>query len=250
MHDTRVAAAFALFLALTALAASGGLDQAHESHNHSLYLATNNPFAQTVTCGTNGYLLSVELYLVNSGAAAGDVAVNIVQAPGGVPNRTNVAAAVITQDRLVTGWNTVTYASPPVYASGMVFGIEVAGIASSTTQHVWRCETNHLVDPYPAGQAWLWKGTFYQPLSNAYERAQYYDFTFRTHMLESVPAIEVLRENGWLTWSGALSNAHYRLEWAPEIGDWRTNWAAFQDILATGDSVTVRIPMFFRVVGQ
>ena len=63
--------------------------------------------------------------------------------------------------------------------------------------------------------------------------------------------ISSLNQNGQLTWTNAVSNANYRVEWASSAtGAWHgfellTNLSS---ITATGESVTVQVPMFYRVV--
>ena len=62
--------------------------------------------------------------------------------------------------------------------------------------------------------------------------------------------ISSLNQNGQLTWTNAVSNANYRVEWANSAtGAWHgfellTNLSS---ISATSESVTVQVPMFYRV---
>ena len=57
--------------------------------------------------------------------------------------------------------------------------------------------------------------------------------------------------NGELTWTNSVSNATYRVEWAGcATGPW-TNFDALTKLTllsATNNSVTVKVPMFYRVV--
>ena len=57
--------------------------------------------------------------------------------------------------------------------------------------------------------------------------------------------------NGELTWTNSVSNATYRVEWAGSAtGPW-TNFDALTNLTllsATNNSVTVEVPMFYRVV--
>lgn len=58
-----------------------------------------------------------------------------------------------------------------------------------------------------------------------------------------------LTTNGSLTWTGPATKGAYRVEWAPSVnGPWSASWAALTNVPATGASVTVAVPMFYRVV--
>jgi hypothetical protein len=63
--------------------------------------------------------------------------------------------------------------------------------------------------------------------------------------------INSLAQNGQLTLTNAVPSAHYRVEWAGSAsGPWQrfdllTNLSS---ITATGESVSVQVPMFYRVV--
>lgn len=58
-----------------------------------------------------------------------------------------------------------------------------------------------------------------------------------------------LTPNGALTWTGPAAKGSYRVEWAPTVnGPWSASWAALTNVPATGASVTVAVPMFYRVV--
>jgi hypothetical protein len=63
--------------------------------------------------------------------------------------------------------------------------------------------------------------------------------------------IDSLRENGRLTWTNSVSNATYRVEWAGSLaGPWQPFSALtnLDSIVASNTSVTVTVPMFYRVV--
>lgn len=58
-----------------------------------------------------------------------------------------------------------------------------------------------------------------------------------------------LTPNGALTWTGPATKGAYRVEWAPTVdGPWSASWSALTNVPATGASVTVAVPMFYRVV--
>jgi len=63
--------------------------------------------------------------------------------------------------------------------------------------------------------------------------------------------IDCLNRNGELTWTNSVSNATYRVEWAGSLaGAWQpfsvlTN---SDSVTAANTSVTVTVPMFYRVV--
>ena len=63
--------------------------------------------------------------------------------------------------------------------------------------------------------------------------------------------IESLDRNGELTWTNWATNATYRVEWAGSLtGPW-TNFDALSNlssIAASDTTVTVTVPMFYRVV--
>src|SRR6266496_1660166 len=63
--------------------------------------------------------------------------------------------------------------------------------------------------------------------------------------------ITSLNPNGELTWTNSVSSATYRVEWASSAsGPWATFDALtnLSSIAATNNSVTVKVPMFYRVV--
>jgi hypothetical protein len=57
-----------------------------------------------------------------------------------------------------------------------------------------------------------------------------------------------LGANGRLTWTNAYPNGLYGVEWAPSLtGPWKDNWTALKTMVATGQTVAVDVPMFYRV---
>src|SRR6266536_1064733 len=63
--------------------------------------------------------------------------------------------------------------------------------------------------------------------------------------------ITSLNPNGELTWTNSVSSATYRVEWASSAsGPWATFDALtnLSSVFATNTSVTVKLPMFYRVV--
>lgn len=61
--------------------------------------------------------------------------------------------------------------------------------------------------------------------------------------------LESLARNGALTWSGPATAGSYRVEWAPTAtGPWSRSWAALTNLPAGGTTITVAVPMFYRVV--
>ncbi|MCX6925311.1 MAG: hypothetical protein NT154_19185 [Verrucomicrobia bacterium] len=64
-------------------------------------------------------------------------------------------------------------------------------------------------------------------------------------------AITAFTSNGQLTWTNWITNASYRVEWAGSLaGPWRQFNALtnLDSISATNTTVTVAVPMFYRVV--
>jgi hypothetical protein len=57
--------------------------------------------------------------------------------------------------------------------------------------------------------------------------------------------------NGILTWTNAMPDADYRIEWAPSIsGTWMSSWTNLTGIRSTGPACAAAVPMFYRVVAQ
>jgi hypothetical protein len=56
--------------------------------------------------------------------------------------------------------------------------------------------------------------------------------------------------NGSLTWSNTNEFSHFKVEWAPTAdGPWTHSWENLVEIANTGDTHSVSVPMFYRVVG-
>ncbi len=55
--------------------------------------------------------------------------------------------------------------------------------------------------------------------------------------------------NGSLTWSNAVPGRAYSIEWSPSLseGPWHSDWEGLSALSATGATMTVRVPMFYRV---
>jgi hypothetical protein len=58
--------------------------------------------------------------------------------------------------------------------------------------------------------------------------------------------------NGAVTWTTALTNASYGVQWAPNLSapGWTDSWQSLVGILPTGATYTASVPMFYRVVAQ
>lgn len=55
--------------------------------------------------------------------------------------------------------------------------------------------------------------------------------------------------NGGLTWTGVPVGTTCRVEWASSLtSGWHDTWANLTGIVATNESTTVQVPMFYRVV--
>lgn len=57
--------------------------------------------------------------------------------------------------------------------------------------------------------------------------------------------------DGTLTWITGGTDAVYRIEWASSLtGEWKSDWSGMRNIPSkAGETITVGVPMFFRVVG-
>lgn len=57
---------------------------------------------------------------------------------------------------------------------------------------------------------------------------------------------------GVMTWINPNENGFYRVEWATSLNQeaWKADWAGLQHINATGEVMSVAIPLFYRVVFQ
>jgi len=61
--------------------------------------------------------------------------------------------------------------------------------------------------------------------------------------------IESLSQNGLLTWTNSNLYATCRVEWASSVnGPWHGSWDALTNIVVTNQTVSVSVPMFYRVV--
>lgn len=57
-----------------------------------------------------------------------------------------------------------------------------------------------------------------------------------------------LSGNGRLSWTNSYMDGLYSVEWAPSVtGPWKGNWTPLQGLVATGQTSTVAVPMFYRV---
>jgi hypothetical protein len=57
----------------------------------------------------------------------------------------------------------------------------------------------------------------------------------------------LLDRSGVLSWTNASTNAHFTLQWAPQLdGNWR-NWTDYEQAPVTNASMSVDIPAFFRL---
>ena len=58
---------------------------------------------------------------------------------------------------------------------------------------------------------------------------------------------------GELTWTNSNTSLYYRVEWAPTLTDsdaWHSTYATLTDIQSSSPTVTVSVPMFYRVCGS
>ena len=64
--------------------------------------------------------------------------------------------------------------------------------------------------------------------------------------------IDGLRPNGLLSWNGDPGAfASYHVEWAPSVkGPWSASWDGLTNLAASNGTMTVAVPMFYRVVGS
>jgi len=65
--------------------------------------------------------------------------------------------------------------------------------------------------------------------------------------------ITAFHHNGQLSWNNYSNSSEYatqyRIEWASSLsGPWTNSWASLDGISATGQSYTVSVPMFYRLV--
>jgi formylglycine-generating enzyme required for sulfatase activity len=64
------------------------------------------------------------------------------------------------------------------------------------------------------------------------------------------PEITSFASDGRLSWQDTNTNGVYAVQWAPtlNVSDWQSDWSSLQQIAATGGTMTVSVPMFYRVV--
>ena len=64
--------------------------------------------------------------------------------------------------------------------------------------------------------------------------------------------IDGLQANGSLTWNGDATNfSRYHIEWSPTVaGPWSASWSGLTNLVSTNGTMTVAVPMFYRVVGR
>ncbi|QBG46440.1 hypothetical protein EGM51_03150 [Verrucomicrobia bacterium S94] len=56
--------------------------------------------------------------------------------------------------------------------------------------------------------------------------------------------------NGFLSWTNSLSNTVGTVQWSPSLidADWSSDWRALHQISITNETMSVSVPMFYRVV--
>ena len=57
-------------------------------------------------------------------------------------------------------------------------------------------------------------------------------------------------KNGSLTWSNCDASAYYTVQWRPSLtdtSDWCGSWVSLQSITTTNSTITVPVPMFYRI---
>jgi len=60
--------------------------------------------------------------------------------------------------------------------------------------------------------------------------------------------IEAFRSNGLLMWTDIYSNGVYSIQWASSPTDeWNKAWSKLESLTATGGTMSVNIPMYFRI---
>ena len=63
--------------------------------------------------------------------------------------------------------------------------------------------------------------------------------------------ITSFHHNGQIGWMNADSNDLFTVEWAPRVdGPWHRNWQSLYQLSPTGDTMTVDVPMFYRVLRE
>ena len=69
--------------------------------------------------------------------------------------------------------------------------------------------------------------------------------------LAQIIIIDGLQANGSLSWSGDATNfASYHVEWSPSVnGPWSASWNNLTNLPASNTTMSVAVPMFYRIVG-
>lgn len=70
---------------------------------------------------------------------------------------------------------------------------------------------------------------------------------------EALPDLRIthLQQNGALTFQAVPGYTNYTIEWAPAVGGpWSANWLGLRAIDPQAETVTVQVPMFYRVVAR
>jgi hypothetical protein len=64
--------------------------------------------------------------------------------------------------------------------------------------------------------------------------------------------IDGLQANGSLSWNGDATNfSRYHIEWSPTAsGPWSASWNSLTNLTPSNGTMTVAVPMFYRVVGR
>ena len=71
--------------------------------------------------------------------------------------------------------------------------------------------------------------------------------------LAQSPDITSFHGNGQLTWTNSDTNLFYQVQWAASLtasNAWRASYSPLRDIQSTNDSITVSVPMFYRICGS
>jgi hypothetical protein len=71
--------------------------------------------------------------------------------------------------------------------------------------------------------------------------------------LAQSPDIVAFTGSGELTWTNGLTNLYYDVQWASAItgtGSWRSSYGSLENIQSCSNTVTVSVPMFYRVTGS
>jgi hypothetical protein len=69
------------------------------------------------------------------------------------------------------------------------------------------------------------------------------------YRLSTEPVIESFHGNGELTWTHSTTSGYHMVEWASSpTGTWHHAWTNLINLPANGETTTVNVPMFYRVV--